>query len=57
MMWKVYCGLTDFSVPVEADTEEEAVRIGRETIIRMVTECDIFFARAVPQTETPGEPK
>lgn len=44
MIWRVYCGHTDWPVKVEADTEQEAVRLGREKVIAAISQSE-FFAR------------
>lgn len=45
MIWLVYCGLTDWNVPIEAATENEAIELGRAVFIERFQECQTYFAR------------
>jgi hypothetical protein len=56
MKWKVYCGLFDWAVTVEADTEADAMQQGRSEFIE-ATRTGEFFARPAGESapETTGE--
>lgn len=52
MKWRVTCGYIDWSVWVEAATEQEAIEMARAEIIDRISKCDTFFAASyVPETE------
>ncbi|HEV8364573.1 MAG TPA: hypothetical protein VGQ52_13745 [Gemmatimonadaceae bacterium] len=47
MTWDVYCGLLDWKIRVEADTEEEAIHRGRQEAIERLRAAE-FWAKAKP---------
>lgn len=42
MIYRVYCGLVDFYIAVEAASEEEAIKIGRERLIERIKEAEFY---------------
>ncbi len=50
MKYKIYCGLADFSITVEADSEAEAIAAGKREFIDRFEECDTYYARAIEPT-------
>lgn len=51
MIWKVMCGLTEWSVQVEADTKEEAIELGRAEFVERFQNDETYFAHS---TDTSG---
>ena len=49
--YRVYCGLADFYVLVEASSKEEAIEIGKREFVKLFQECDTYWARASIQPD------
>lgn len=50
MKYRVYCGLADFYVLVEAESEDEAISKGRQEFMEKFKECDTYYAREIPES-------
>jgi hypothetical protein len=53
MRYRIYCGLTEWFVIVEAVSEQEALEKGKAEFIQRFNESDTYFVRPAALRESP----